>query len=88
MKRKRAGAIQFTVRNVPLQVEKALKRRARSRGTSLNAVLVEALSTAAGLNGEEHRYHDLDDLFGTWVEDADFDESIRAQDQIDEAMWR
>ena len=76
------------VRNVPGPVEKALKRLAKSKGTSLNAVLVEALTRAAGVNPEDRRYHDLDDLFGTWVEDPEFDEAILAQHQIDAVAWQ
>lgn len=88
MKHNHTKAVQFTVRKVPVQVDKIMKRRARSRGTSLNTVLVEALCSAAGLKGEEHRFRDLDDLFGSWAEDREFDTIIRAQDSIDKGMWR
>jgi hypothetical protein len=78
---------QFTVRSVPGQVEKALKRKAATSGKSLNRVLVEALSREAGVE-QDVVYRDLDSLAGTWEEDPDFDEALRAQDQIDEALWK
>jgi len=37
---------------------------------------------------EEPRYHDLDDLIGTWEEDPEFDRAIEAQRQIDEELWK
>jgi hypothetical protein len=79
--------IQFTVRSVPGQVEKALKRKAAVSGKSLNRVLVEALSREAGVE-QELVYRDLDSLAGTWEDDPDFDETLRAQDQIDEGLWK
>ena len=33
-------------------------------------------------------YTDLDPLAGTWVDDPGFDELLRAQDQVDESLWR
>ena len=77
--------VQFTVRGVPGQVEKALKRKAAISGKSLNKVLVEALSHEAGLE-QELVYRDLDPLAGTWEDDPDFDEALRAQDQVDPAL--
>ena len=79
----RKGA-QVTIRNVPPDVEAALRRRAREEGKSLNAVMVEALSRDV----EPRVYRDLAWFAGTWVEDPAFDEAIAAQDQIDEEMWR
>jgi len=79
--------VQFTVRSVPSRVEKALRRKAATSGKSLNKILVEALSREAGVV-QEVVYRDLDTLAGTWQDDPDFDEVLRAQDQIDEAMWK
>ena len=44
-----------------------------------------------GAGGEESSGRsdaDLDRLVGTWVEDPEFDEAIRAQDLVDEVLWR
>jgi hypothetical protein len=79
--------IQFTVRSVPGQVEKALKRKAAISGKSLNRVLVEALTREAGVQ-QEVVHRDLDSLAGTWEDDPAFDEALRAQDQIDDALWK
>ena len=34
------------------------------------------------------RYTDLDAVAGTWIDDPGFDEAIKAQDQVDESIWR
>ena len=82
-----AGA-QFTVRNVPSAVAKAIRKRARREKKSLNRVLVEAIARAAGTEEIPTVYHDLDHIAGTWVEDEDFDAAIEAQDRVDESLWR
>jgi hypothetical protein len=50
----------------------------------LNAVLGEALTKEAGVAEPSGRvYSDLDALVGAWRDDPEFDEAIRAQDQVD-----
>src|SRR5260221_11980977 len=79
--------VQFTVRQVPVQVEKALKRKAATAGKSLNGVLLEALSREAGIE-REISFDDLDSLAGRWEEDPGFDDAIRAQHEIDADLWK
>jgi hypothetical protein len=86
-RRQEEKSIQLTVRGVPSQVKKTLMKRADSERKSLNAILVEALSDAAGLASQPTIYCDLDHLAGRWVEDPDFDKAIADQDQIDDSMW-
>lgn len=80
---------QHTVRGVPHSVDRALRERANAEGKSLNQVLVEALTKASGTLGPaEPPLRDLDALAGRWQEDPAFDEALRAQDQVDESLWR
>ncbi len=79
--------VQFTVRQVPVEVEKALKRKAATAGKSLNGVLLEALSHEAGIE-REISFDDLDSLAGRWEEDPVFDDAIRAQHEIDLDLWK
>jgi plasmid stability protein len=84
-----ARTLQYTVRNIPEDVDRALRRRAVESGKSLNEVLRDALIREAGVvESSTPRYTDLDSLAGTWIDDAGFDETIRAQDQVDESLWR
>lgn len=83
-----AKALQYTVRNIPEHVDRALRRKATEEGKSLNEVLRDALIREAGEVEPPPRYTDLDALAGRWIDDPGFDETIRAQDQVDESLWR
>lgn len=84
-----AATLQYTVRNIPAHVDRALRRRAGEERKSLNEVLRDALIREAGVVEPATRlYTDLDALAGTWIDDPGFDETIRAQDQVDESLWR
>lgn len=79
--------MQYTIRNIPDQLDEALRRIARERGKSLNEVAIEALARGVGIQ-ERSRRRDLSDIAGTWRKDAAFDSALAAQDTIDEEMWQ
>ncbi len=85
---KKAGAVQYTIRQVPPAVDRALRRKSRCEGKSLNEAAVETLAAGLHANGETIRHHDLDFMIGSWVEDVKFDAAIAAQDRIDPRLWR
>jgi hypothetical protein len=81
--------VQYTVRSVPAHVDQALRRKARQGRQSLNEVLRNALiREAEGTDLPDRVYTDLDPLVGSWVDVPGFEDAIRAQDRIDEALWR
>lgn len=80
--------MQYTLRNVPAFLDRVLRHRARVSGSSLNDVVLEALTKGAGLSAERVAHRKLGDLAGKWEEDAQFDEAIRDQDTVDPALWR
>ena len=79
---------QYTIRRVPSRLDQELRRKAREEQRSLNEVALRALERGLGLAEEQPRYHDLDDLAGTWVDDPEFDRAIEAMDQVDPELWR
>ena len=80
--------MQYTIRKVPEAVDRALRKRAREANKSLNDTALEALTLGVGIDGGgEIRYHDLDKLAGTWVEDPAFDRAVEEMDRIDPGMW-
>jgi plasmid stability protein len=88
-RRRRADVVQYTVRDVPAEVDRALRRKAGAGGRSLNAVLREALiREAQGGEGSGRLYTDLDTVAGSWIEVPGFDEVVQAHDQVDDALWR
>jgi len=80
--------MQYTIRQIPRNLDEALRRTARERGKSLNEVAIEALARGAGVTGERERQRDLADIAGTWRKDPAFDSALAAQHTIDEEMWR
>jgi hypothetical protein len=84
-----APTVQYTVRSVPVQVDRALRRKAHKERKSLNEVLRNALiRDAEGTDLAERVYTDLDALAGSWVDVPGFDEAIQAQDQVDQSPPR
>jgi len=82
----------ITVRNLPPEVARAVKEKARKERLSLNKAILRLLEEAAGVGKGKRKvvYHDLDRFFGTWTrEEADaFDEAMREHRQIDPEMWK
>ncbi len=78
---------QMTLRQIPDRVNRRLREAARREAKSLNRVALEALEKGLGLAEEAVEYHDLDDLTGTWIADAEFDKVIAELDRVDSELW-
>lgn len=79
---------QYTIRNVPRHVDRALRKRATETGKSLNQVALEALIEGSGEHGKV--YDDLDFLVGSLnrAEAKALEREIAEQRSIDEKLWR
>lgn len=71
------SSIQYTIRNIPEPVDKALRSVARKKGVSFNSTVVEALEMAVGANGRQTRNTDFDWIIGSGLKDDSFDESMQ-----------
>jgi hypothetical protein len=87
-RRHKSEATQYTIRNVPKVVDRALRRSADRQAKSLNEVAVEALARGAGVEREASEHHDVDFLFGSWVEDLTVDRALADQRAIDGDLWK
>ena len=78
---------QYTIRNVPDQVDSILRQRAEEMGKSLNQILLDALWMATSL---EPPRRDLSDIVGTIsAEEARrMDREVRNQRRIDPELWQ
>lgn len=81
-----------TLRGLREDEARRLREEARREGISLNALLLRLVREGAGLAHRtwRPRYHDLDDLAGTWTEEeakAILD-ALEETEQIDPAMWK
>jgi hypothetical protein len=85
------GAI--TVRNLPPELARAIRQKAKQERTSLNRTVISLLEEATGLGRPAKKvvlHHDLDHLFGCWSKEEyeEFNEALREQRQIDPEMWK
>jgi hypothetical protein len=83
--KEQARSVQYTIRGVPAEVDRVLRRKAAQRKQSLNQVILEELTLAA-VGGRKHA--DFSDLVGRWTPDPVFDETLAAQRQIDWDKWK
>ena len=79
---------QYTIRGVPPVVDRALRRRARQEGKSINTVAVEALARGMEIEAKPVAHTDLDALIGSWQEDPAFAAALADFERIDAEVWR
>jgi hypothetical protein len=82
---RRQAPIQYTIRGVPPEVDRLLRRKAAKRKQSLNQLILDELTSTT--TGRPQRA-DFTDLVGRWTADPGFDEVITAQRQIDCDKWK
>jgi len=80
--------MQYTLRNVPKHLDRALRELARRENKSLNEVAIAALLRALGIQGEPPIQRDLSDIVGTWQDDPEMDRILQDQRRIDPEKWK
>ncbi len=82
----------ITLRNIPAEVQKAIRAKARQKNISVNKAVIELLEERVGIleNRKATLHHDLDELAGSWNsrEAKAFERAIEVGRQIDESLWR
>jgi uncharacterized secreted protein with C-terminal beta-propeller domain len=86
---------QFTIRGVPEEVEKQVRKEAEAKGISFNKAFVDlvqknASTESTGPRKKKRLPRELENLFGVWSkkEADEFDKSLAVQRKIDEELWR
>ena len=69
-------SLQYTIRDVPKGIDRALRRRAKEEARSLNAVVVDTFARGLEIGAKPVEHGDLDALIGSWQEDPAFDRAI------------
>ncbi len=82
----------ITLRQIPTELAEILEREAAATGASLNKTVLRLLKKATGIsdNGRPPgRFHDLDDLAGSWTrkQSREFDGTLEEQRPIDSDVW-
>ncbi len=80
--------MQYTLRNIPTHLDRALREVAAKQLKSLNRVAIEALERGVGLTQEAIKYRDLGDFSGSWLEESEVDEALADQRRIDPDLWK
>ena len=83
----------ITLRNLPPELARKVRERARESGTSLTRAVVRLLEERLGLGQQQERpdgYDDLDGLAGKWSEKEaeEFDSALARQRSVDPDLWR
>ena len=85
---------QMTIRGIPEEVEKVVRKESERKGLSLNRAFFSVLERAATGKSPEKKervpHHDLDYLSGLWSreESAAFEKNLRGQRKMDEELWK
>ena len=85
---------QVTLRGIPVEIERMIKREAESKGLSLNKAFISLLEKTTGTKEKVQKrkflHHDLDHLCGIWTkrEAEEFMKNVAFQRTIDEGLWK
>lgn len=79
--------MQYTIRNIPPELDRAIKARAKELGKSVNQVVLEVLAQRLG---QPVRRRDLRKMPGAWSrqEALKFDLFLEQERAIDEELWK
>ena len=83
----------ITLRNLPPDLARLIRQKAKADGTSLNRTVINLLRekvSAPKVRPKQTRYRDLDALAGSWTKKQadEFDRELTAQRKIDPEMWK
>ena len=79
---------QYTIRNLPPELDKTLRQQSKKTGKSLNTVVLETLTKGVGIVGKPVIYRDLSFMAESWVDDPEFDKAMEDFERIDEECWK
>ena len=85
---------QITLRGIPVEIERMIKKEAERKGLSLNKAFISLVEKATGtkekMQKRKSMHHDLDHLCGIWTKrDAEeFNQNLEYQRTIDEGLWK
>ncbi len=83
----------ITLRNLPPEVARAVRKRAAEEKTSLNKVVIslleERIHQSRPVRGKA-KYRDLDRFCGTWTQEEydEFMKNLAEQRRIDPEIWQ
>jgi plasmid stability protein len=83
------NTVQYTIRGIPLDVDKMLRKRAKREGKSFNKTIVDLLESSLFTKTAAKKSESIfERMRGAGTLDDKFFEAIEAQSQIDESLWK
>ena len=76
--------MQYTIRGIPVEVDFALRRRAKALGVSINRLIVDELVKATV---GRRKLGDFSEFVGTWQPDEAYDAAVAEQRRVYESDW-
>ncbi len=80
--------VQYTIRNIPLPVDKVIRKRAAQSGRSFNQTVVDMLTLQTFGTTMPKADDNFDWLFAQNTLDQSFDEAIKNLSRVDETLWQ
>ena len=81
-----------TLSNLPPELARIIRRKAKEKGTSVNRTVISLLAEALGAGGKREKplHHDLDALAGSWTreEASAFERTLARQRPIAPDLWK
>lgn len=79
---------QYTIRNIPVRLDRILRKRAKDSGKSFNQVALEALMLGAGEKNRPER--DFSEIIGSMTDDEAqlIEKEVQLQHKIDMGLWK
>ena len=84
---------QITLRGIPVEIERMIRKEAERKGVSLNKAFISLLEKTTGTKEKAKKkflHRDLDRLCGIWTkrEAEEFTKNVEFQKRIDEDLWK
>jgi len=80
--------IQYTIRNVPIDLDKKLRLRSKKSGRTFNETLLRALDSSIMTTGKNATSSDLDWFYGSGGLGSEELNAFADQRIIDESAWK
>jgi hypothetical protein len=80
--------MQYTLRNIPRNLDRALRSKAKAEGKSLNQAALEAIQRGLGLEHEKRVVRDLDWFLGTAELEPEVLRALAEQDVVNPDDWK
>ncbi len=82
-----------TLRNLPPELERIIRKRADKKKMSVNKAVISLLEESVGRPRGKAKapiHHDLDDLAGSWSKEeaGHFEKALAKQRSIDVDLWK